>query len=716
MSGTDMFYVNDVLLDLKDNTRYRILWISPDGEVCWWITLDGSRRTPDRMKVRELESWKESTRLVRTEDPVPAVSGLSPAQRERRDKKFAVISGAVAREPEIYDPHERAQILAEVSGQTGIKVQNLYSYLGRYWKKGKTADAFATPGDRRGKCRDYTKGGYSSLGRKRRDGEPGKNLAPEDFRHFSQAIRKYYLKESGLSLRETYDRMLQEHYTVFETLEDGSRRAHMRPPGELPSFMQLRYWYRKNKDVVAETKAREGKDGYERSSRSVTGYTERVYNYPGAAFQIDATIADIYLVKENDRNAIVGRPVMYFVMDAYTRMVTGMHITFRPPSWGDAVVALDNTLSDKTVYCDRFGISITPEEWPCMHLPTAIIADRGEMEARAADVLVSGLGIRIENTPPYRGDLKGIIEQHFRLVNLEMGDLMPGKVKKDFGQRGSRDYRLDAKLDIRQFTRIIIRCVLFHNNVHLMTGYKKEPQMRQMGVLPVPLSLWNFGIRYRSGGLMSADREKVRYTLLPKEEGSLTERGIAFRQLYYTCPEADREDWFAAARITGRKKVEVAYDPTSTAEIYLMHEDGRFLKCTRADLEGPGADTTFAEADADHQQDLNEQAAHKHTEMEKKAELGDFIDREIEAAIKMAESSPVLPKSRRLAEIGKNRQEAVREEKREAGSEREPGKEKNGDTGSVHEGTELNAVERLIRKQLEERLKEMGDTCDGHLS
>lgn len=26
MSGTDMFYVNDVLLDLKDNTRYRILW------------------------------------------------------------------------------------------------------------------------------------------------------------------------------------------------------------------------------------------------------------------------------------------------------------------------------------------------------------------------------------------------------------------------------------------------------------------------------------------------------------------------------------------------------------------------------------------------------------------------------------------------------------------------------------------------------------------
>jgi hypothetical protein len=113
-------------------------------------------------------------------------------------------------------------------------------------------------------------------------------------------------------------------------------------------------------------KAREGDGGYQRCGRAVTGFTERKYTYPGAAYQIDATIADIYLVKENDRNAIVGRPVMYFVMDAYTRMVAGMHVTYRYPSWEDAVIALDNTMTDKEEYCRQYGSGLSQGEWPCM--------------------------------------------------------------------------------------------------------------------------------------------------------------------------------------------------------------------------------------------------------------------------------------------------------------------------------------------------------------
>lgn len=38
---------------------------------------------------------------------------------------------------------------------------------------------------------------------------------------------------------------------------------------------------------------------------------------PGSGFlyQIDATIADVYLVSENNRERIIGRPTMYFVAD-----------------------------------------------------------------------------------------------------------------------------------------------------------------------------------------------------------------------------------------------------------------------------------------------------------------------------------------------------------------------------------------------------------------
>ena len=123
-------------------------------------------------------------------------------------------------------------------------------------------------------------------------------------------------------------------------------------------------------------------------------------------------------------------------------------------------MAIMNAAEDKVKYCKSFGITISPEEWPCQHLPGSILADRGEMEGSIADCLVKELGVVIENAPPYRGDLKGIIEKNFHLINLAMTDLLPGKVKKDFGERCSRDYRLDARLDIRQFTAIIIRCVV----------------------------------------------------------------------------------------------------------------------------------------------------------------------------------------------------------------------------------------------------------------
>lgn len=704
----EIFCVNEVLMDMSVGEKYRILWMSQDGEECWWITLDGGKRVPEKVTAHDLDAWKKSGRISRTKDPMGAVPDLTRNQRERRDKRYGIIEDAVTREPGIYRPDERKLILEETEKKTGVKLQNLYIYLGKYWKGGKTPDALADTGGKRGKCRDYSKGSYKPLGRKKREGAPGKILEPEDFRHFSQALQKYYFTRDKLTMQETYDQMLKDYYCTFEEGEDGTRKARMKPPDELPSFMQLRYWYRKNKDVIGQMKAREGEDKYQREGRAVTGYTERSYNYPGAAFQIDATIADIYLVKENDRSAIVGRPVMYFVMDAYTRMVTGMHITFRPPSWADAVMALDNTMGDKTEYCRRFGINIPPEEWPCAFLPSALIADRGEMESKAADVLVSGLGIRIENTPPYRGDLKGVIEQHFRVINLEMSDLLPGKVKKDFGERGARDYRLDAKLDIRQFTRIIIKCVLFYNNSHFMEGYRKEPQMRGMGVLPVPRELWNFGLKYRSGGLQVMPREKVRYALLPKEEASITERGVAFHDMFYTCPDSDRENWFSLARISGRRKVTAAYDPGSTAAVYLMLGDGRYIRCDRSDLPGSAADTTFKEADSDHQADLDQKAAHSHEELERKAELNDFIGQEIKAAKGMAPKAADIPKTRRTAEIGKNRKEAIADESGNGTAGTAQGTEKKQDEKNEETGRELNAVEKMIRRQLEERLKRMG--------
>ena len=38
-------------------------------------------------------------------------------------------------------------------------------------------------------------------------------------------------------------------------------------------------------------------------------------------YEIDATIADIYLVADDDRSKILGRPILYVVVDDFSRMV-----------------------------------------------------------------------------------------------------------------------------------------------------------------------------------------------------------------------------------------------------------------------------------------------------------------------------------------------------------------------------------------------------------
>ncbi|MDC9611690.1 transposase, partial [Pseudoalteromonas sp. GABNS16H] len=72
---------------------------------------------------------------------------------------------------------------------------------------------------------------------------------------------------------------------------------------------------------------------------------------PGARYEIDATIADLYLVAEDDPAPIIGRPVLYFVKDVFSRMVVGMYVGLENPSWVAAMVALSNAFSDKTTYC-----------------------------------------------------------------------------------------------------------------------------------------------------------------------------------------------------------------------------------------------------------------------------------------------------------------------------------------------------------------------------
>ena len=496
--------------------------------------------------------------------------------------------------------------------------------------------------------------------------------------------------------------MLADNYTIM----NGTGQLALLPPDQIPSIRQFRYWFQKSFDIKTVKQKRDGDAKFELTGRAITGRSDYQLMGPGAKYQIDATVGDIYLVSQFDRRDIIGRPVMYFIVDSYSRMVTGMYVGLEGPSWAGAMMAIENAASDKVAYCASYGVEITEDEWPCRHIPTAILGDRGEMESRFADNLVQMLGIRIENAPPYRADLKGIIEQHFRTINTNALPFLPGKVLPDMGQRGGHDYRLDAKLDIRQFTEIIIRCVLYYNNSHSMDYVEKNEQMMQMGVDAVPLELWNFGIRYCSGCLKTVPKDTLRLALMPMDKASVTERGIRFKGMYYSCEEALKGLWFEKARSKGTYRVKVYYDPRDMGAILVENPtDTEAVRCELVEWETKYAGKQLDEVWYEQEKEKLRNKELKAKELEAKINLEKQIESVVDSAEKKSCADNAASKAERIRNIRVNRKNEKEEiRKKEAFT----GRKAEQDEKAVQPAKEpeISPIMRLIQQQVEEEIKD----------
>ena len=711
----NLFMINQVIHDLEQDCDYRILWTaaSPDFP-SYWMKLPGSTNVPKAIDLKDVSAGIESGRYSFAPDiwrPVRSGDAGETALR-LRDNAWELIKDAVQNEPDIYDSKKRRKILLEIEEKTGTKVPNLYKYIGKYWRYGKVPDALLPDYSLCGRTRDVYKESSKRAGRSKVPGAAGKKLTAKDLRNFRTAYTKYYLGEDGLSLEKTYGRLIGDYYTIKD--KDGKSVAPMHPD-EVPSRNQFFYWHRRNRDTLEEVLCRDGKRSYQLNNRGETGKTETHLRGPGMACQIDATTADIYLVSRDDRTAIIGRPTIYFQMDSYSHMVTGVNISLDPPSWENAARTILNSVENKVEYCAKYGITITEEEWPCMHFPSVILADRGEMESKTADSLCKHLGIAVENAPPYRGDLKGIIEKHFDLINIDMAAL-PGKVKKDFRQRCAPDYRLEAALDLYEFTAIIIKCVLQYNNYHYMESFRKTPQMRQLHVKPIPLEVWNFGIRYMSGGLRTMDREEVRYHLLPKGEASITKQGIRFDNRYYSCEQAEQGKWYDISRTDSSWKVTAAYDPRDAGMIYISPSaGGNPIECHLLDKDRIYEGTSTEEAQRMAAFDHEEKVTYEPTEDFHRVQLDEFIDKIKAEALAKQPKKPDKSKAARISEIESNRKrekELIRERNTKDTLKRRGFAPADTDSGKSPE--QISPITRMLQQALDDVLKGGSDGSTNH--
>jgi Integrase core domain. len=393
----------------------------------------------------------------------------------------------------LFYPQYRGQLVEALSKSTGRRKATLYALLRRYWQRGPSRNAllplFSNCGGR-GKRRQEAKvkRGRPSKLSKSLNQKLGINVSDDTLQRFRCGVKLFYENRQARTLKGAFQLILERFFHIgYAINRDGVTVPVLPPADELPTYRQFSYWYEKERDLSREKIARYGQTRFDLSHRAVLGDSTKMAFGPGSLYQIDATVGDVYLVSSLDRGRIIGRPIIYIVIDVFSRLVTGISVTLEGPSWVGAMLALENSTSDKVVYCKEYGFTIEESEWPSHHLCEGLLADRGELEGYNADRIVSAFNMRVYNTPPGRGDLKGIVEQHFDTCNERMIRWTPGAVRRR--ERGDRDYRLDAILDLHEFRQLMIACVLNHNNHNLMNHYSKSEFMIADHVEPYPVNL-----------------------------------------------------------------------------------------------------------------------------------------------------------------------------------------------------------------------------------
>lgn len=569
-----MLRVNDVYS--SGDISYRILKIYPDQLVV--IQLHDDTVFPKVLNRDEFVAQIEDFELSLIADPYFDIEFIEPEKGSvyqiKRDENYALIADLV-QHTHFYVPKIRAILIKDIQQKFGTSKQTIYRLLRRYWQEGQTPNALLPKYYNSGAKGQKRVAKDNKLGRKREfsTGE-GAIITHEIEEMFHKAIIKFMLTEKTHTQRYAYRKFQSQYRSLYPNVEEA----------EIPSFRQFQYFYKREYDHATQVKARTRSIEYNKDIKALRSTVNTNVLGPGARYEIDATIADIYLVSNTDRHMIIGRPTIYFVIDVFSRMITGFYVGLENASYVTSMRALYMAFTDKIEFCNQFGISINSEDWPCVGLPDAILADRGELLGHQIENLEKSFAIRIENTPPFRGDLKPVVESRFKLIQAQFKPFAEGivlSVKER--KKGGKDSRLDATLNLQEFQKIILLSVLQYNRTHHLTTYDREPDM-PVNLPLVPLDLWNWGIQNRTGKLRSAPDISLYIALLPRKKATLSDKGIKLFRLIYTCAEFFTAGWLHRKRSVNRPKaLEVAYDPSDANKIYVFYE-GNSLKFWEAKL------------------------------------------------------------------------------------------------------------------------------------
>ncbi|WP_297566262.1 transposase family protein [uncultured Faecalibaculum sp.] len=593
------------LLKLADGTLLRIIHIQKNECVC--VDVKSSKlqfavidyaQTTKKAYLAEIE-------LQEKNDHVVEESQLTKTQLEKYFRNKRIIQEVT----EQYGPDFLG--LSEVTPKSfylnieekyGLKRKGLDSLISKYLKSGCDEISLVPVTSRKSSVKveyDASKNNGSGL-----------VLKDEDLSCIEEGIRMYKNNPS-LSIPKAYDLMLALYYIDTET---GNL------PLEYPSFEQFkRRLYatttKKERDISKTSAAK-----VRNNKRVLNSGSSSNVEGPGDLVEVDAVELPIYLVSEANPQEIVGQPVLYTMIDVYSRIVMAISLSFD----NNSEIALSslflNLSENKLDFCEKYGLFMEQNDfWPSEVLPVRIRFDRGaDMKSKFILDVCTRLNISRELVSGASGSLKGVIEGFNNELQLSIkgGLYKCGWITDRYEDKPKQT----ACLTLHDLTKLLIPIILRHNS-NTLENYRLPREAVKAGIKARPIELWNYGVNKYGSPRPIMNKAQYCYDLLKKAQGAYIDRqGIHFEKLRYSI--LDDQKLLNLAYKTQRKRepVECRYDPRSVNCLYMV-EDNQIVKLPLSELPGNSdyADLSLREWKTIQKELKNRKSAEKHNDINRNA-------------------------------------------------------------------------------------------------
>lgn len=366
--------------------------------------------------------------------------------------------------------------------------------------------------------------------------------------------------------------------------------------GECPNDRQIQRVLTVEKSRLERLLEKTTKAHFKGSLRGLVARNWRDVSGPNHTWLIDSTVGDVYLRSSLNPAWIVGRPIVYVIVDAWSTAVVGFYVCLSGPSWDMAKVALFNCAADPHLLGTLWGyqpvLTLSPQPTLCYEL----LCDRGEYLSQGHRQTALRLIPHTGYTPPYRGDLKGLVEVLHRVEKDAQFNFIPGAM--DFRREEMELRRVDPRksvMTVRQYVEYLHE-LFAEYNLTAPRHDRVDAHMIAAGVHPSPAGLWRWGFEMGIGYRKDVDEADLIDTFLPQSTARVRRDAVRFAKCDYSSPEVREAQWTTLARQFEGWNLPVCHYPGSMSTIWTPNVAGvGMLRLSLSDQTKASPEVSFEE-------------------------------------------------------------------------------------------------------------------------